>query len=48
LCYQEIVCSRSPDPPDDLTGVQTKQIKDVIVSVAILTDEQTESRTTAA
>jgi len=30
-------------PPDDLTGIQTKQIKDVIVSVAILTDEQAES-----
>jgi hypothetical protein len=29
--------------PDQLTGVQTKQIKDVIVSVAILTDEQAES-----
>lgn len=27
-------------PPDHLTGVQTKQIKDVVVSVAILTDEQ--------
>ncbi len=27
-------------PPDHLTGVQTKQIKDVVVSVAVLTDEQ--------
>jgi len=29
-------------PPHDLTGVQTKTIKDVVVSVAILTDEQAE------
>jgi len=29
-------------PPHDLTGVQTKTIKDVSVSVAILTDEQAE------